>query len=220
MSLPGRLRCLVATVLVAAGLAVLPAAEATATAAPRCGPGHGVVVLVDFGRLHHPDVRTCIPDGGGRDAARILGEAGLSLTDVQRQPGFVCRVDGLPSDDPCVNTPPADAYWALWWSDGRTGTWAYSTVMASALEVPAGGSVAMVWHEGGPDVPPQASPVAGAGITASPVAKSARAAAADRPAPARSGGLPSWVAIAGIGLLFAAAAGAAVVRRRRGVSGP
>ena len=32
--------------------------------------------------------------------------------------GYVCRVSGKPADDPCVNTPPADAYWGLFWSDG------------------------------------------------------------------------------------------------------
>jgi hypothetical protein len=34
------------------------------------------------------------------------------------------------------------------------------------------------------------------------------------------GGLPTWVAPVAIGLLFAAAAGTAAVRRRRGTPGP
>ncbi len=39
----------------------------------------------------------------------------------------------MPADDPCVNTPPADAYWGLWWSDGTTGKWTYSSLGAASL---------------------------------------------------------------------------------------
>ena len=85
-------------------------------------------------------------EGGGQHGRpRCSKDAGHSLTYVQRFPGFVCHIDGLPADDPCVNTPPADAYWGLWWSDGKTGEWTYSSLGAGSLAVPAGGYVAMVW---------------------------------------------------------------------------
>ena len=77
--------------------------------------------------------------GGAEDSLAVL------LTFLQRFPAFVCRVDGVPADDPCVNTPPADAYWGLWWSDGESGEWTYSSLAAGSLAVPAGGYVAMVW---------------------------------------------------------------------------
>ena len=70
----------------------------------------------------------CAPDGGGRTADRLLKDTGHALTYVQRFPAFVCRIDGVPADDPCVNTPPADAYWGLWWSDGESGEWSYSSL--------------------------------------------------------------------------------------------
>lgn len=221
MSLLGGLARLVAVTLVTATGAALPTALPTAApaqAADACRPGHGVTVVVDFHRLRHDDVRACVPAGGGHDAATLLHDAGLSLADVQRQPGFVCRIDGLPADDPCVNTPPADAYWALWWSDGSSGEWTYSTVMASSLDVPDGGFVGMVWQQGSAETRPSVRPAAGGpgAPVATPAASGARAGQADATAAADDGGaLPAWVAPAAVGLLLAGAAGTAVVRRRR-----
>ncbi len=73
---------------------------------------------------------------------------------VQRFPGFVCRLDGAPADDPCVNTPPADAYWGLWWSDGKSGKWSYSSLGVSSLNIPDGGYLALVWDGSSGDVRP------------------------------------------------------------------
>ena len=53
----------------------------------------------------------CDAGGAGKTAAAQFAAAGFALTRVQRQPGFVCRVEGKPAEDPCVNTPPTDAYW-------------------------------------------------------------------------------------------------------------
>ena len=100
--------------------------------------------------------RTCPAhaEGGGRTADRLLKDTGHALTYLQRFPAFVCRIDGVPADDPCVNTPPADAYWGLWWSDGESGKWSYSSLAAGSLTVPAGGYVAMVWDGSSGDVRP------------------------------------------------------------------
>lgn len=70
-----------------------------------------------------------------------------------RQPGFICRVAGVPADDPCVNTPPATAYWGLFYSDGRSGSWTYSSLGARGLKVPEGGYVGVAWQSGGRSVP-------------------------------------------------------------------
>ena len=80
---------------------------------------------------------------GNRNAARAFGNTGHGLTYAQRQPGFVCRVSGLPdpSRETCGNTPPTDAYWGLFWSDGQSGTWSYSSVGIGSLKVPAGGFI-------------------------------------------------------------------------------
>jgi len=217
----GLARTAAVTVVTAAG-AVLPVpapadAAAGTHAGTSCGSGHGVTVVVDFHQLDHRDVRSCVPDGGGQDAARLLREAGLGLTDVQRQPGFVCRVDGLPADDPCVNTPPASAYWSLWWSDGSSGQWSYSTVMASSLQVPDGGLVGLVWDQASGDLRPAVAPGSSAARAATPAtaATQARPSRGAARAATDQQGLPGWVGPAAIGTLVVAA-GAVAVGRRRG----
>ncbi|MGZ4450728.1 MAG: hypothetical protein ACXVW4_13110, partial [Nocardioides sp.] len=124
---------LAAAVLVTAAVGLLPAAPAQAAA---CSTASGVTVVVDFHELGGGVQQVCDAGGAGEDAATQFTESGFSLTRVQRQPGFVCRVDGAPSSDPCQNTPPADAYWGLWWSDGRSGTWTYSSEGVDSLTVP------------------------------------------------------------------------------------
>ena len=149
-----RLRPAVAVLVTAAagGLGVVSVAG-PASAAP-CPGTSGVTVVVEYGALGGGTDVSCAAEGG-RTAARLLKDTGHALTFLQRFPAFVCRVDGLPADDPCVNTPPADAYWGLWWSDGESGEWSYSSLAAGSLTVPAGGYVAMVWDGSAGDVRPQ-----------------------------------------------------------------
>ena len=136
------------------GCLVTPAAAAAAA----CPGSAGVTVVVEYGARGSGTSTGCAAEGGGQTADRVLKDTGHALTYVQRFPGFVCRIDGLPADDPCVNTPPADAYWGLWWSDGKTGEWSYSSLGAGSLTVPAGGYVAMVWDGSTGTVRPQADP--------------------------------------------------------------
>ena len=44
------------------------------------------------------------------------------------------------SNDPCVNTAPANAYWGLYWSDGKSGKWNYSSTGVGGLKVPTAAS--------------------------------------------------------------------------------
>jgi len=125
--------------------------------AAACPPGTGVTVVVNGG------VR-CDADGGtGERASRNFADAGHTLSYASRSGGFVCRVDGAPADDPCTDASPADAYWALFWSDGTSGAWAYSSLGVGALRVPSGGAVAFVFQNSStrrsPSVPaPVAAP--------------------------------------------------------------
>ncbi len=135
----------------AAGSGIVAGTSAPAAAAA-CSGQSGVTVVVDRGSLGGGIAQVCNPSRGGNAAALVTG-AGFSLTYVQRQPGFVCRVDGLPASDPCVNTPPADAYWGLWWSDGSSGTWTYSSLGAGSLSVPEGGYVGFAWQSGSKSAP-------------------------------------------------------------------
>lgn len=153
-----RLRPAAATALLLGVAAVVGPLSPGSAAASSCPGTAGVTVVVEFKELGRGSAQSCVADGGGRTADRLLREAGYALDYVQRFPGFVCRIDGLPADDPCVNTPPADAYWGLWWSDGTTGKWTYSSLGAGSLSVPAGGYVAMVWDGSTGSVAPSASP--------------------------------------------------------------
>lgn len=122
----------VALVGAAAGVGV----TAAPAQAAKCAPGSGVTVVVN-------NSARCDSDGGG-NAFSNFRDAGHALTQVKTQPGFVCQVDGAPASD-CAKTPPKDAYWGLFWSDGKSG-WKYSSEGVSSLNVPQGGSVAFVFQ--------------------------------------------------------------------------
>ena len=153
-----------ATALVAVGLvlgvpAVAPVGTAAQAASGRCEPGTGVTVVVDFGGLGGGVPIGCDPSGGGKAASQVVPAAGFSVTYVNGQP-FVCRIDGKPSADAesCQRTPPADAYWGLFWSDGESGTWTYSSQGIASLKVPEGGSIGLRWQDGGDREQPGAAP--------------------------------------------------------------
>lgn len=151
-----RIAGLVAAALAAAaGLVGLASAPATAAL---CS-GTGVNVVVDFNGLGGGVQKGCDPGGAGRSGDKVFPAAGFALTYAQRQPGFVCRVNGAPNSDPCVNTSPANAYWGLYWSDGKSGKWTYSTSGVGGVSVPDGGFLAFSWQNGGEADPPGAAPV-------------------------------------------------------------
>lgn len=134
---------------------VLTAALGTATSyaseaqAPTCTDEQVAVVLDPASR--EGDVRVACADEVGVSAWKVFDTA-YGLTGVQRQPEFICRVDGEPADDPCVNTPQADAYWGFF--TGDDSGWTFATVGAPGVRVAAGESVALVWQDGGEtDVP-------------------------------------------------------------------
>lgn len=154
-----------ATLVVAATVVLGPTAPASAAS---CTSADGVTVVVDPGALGGALTSVC--DGGaGQAASARYADSGVALTYAQRQPGFVCRVDGVPASDPCVNTPPADAYWGLFWTDGTSGTWTYSSIGVTGLQVPEGGAVALAWQQGTTRrTPGIAAPVHEASPTESP----------------------------------------------------
>lgn len=141
-------RLLAALGIVAAMLVVTPAPAHAAA----CTKGTGVTVVVNG------DVRC---HGGGGTARGSFTGVGHSLEDVRSQPGFVCRINGYPStaDEACGRTPPTNAYWGLFWSDGTSGTWNYSSQGAGSLRVPTGGWVAFVFQNSGSRTYPSMTPI-------------------------------------------------------------
>lgn len=146
-------------VAAAAGIGAPPAPAVAGVAAVAACPGStGVTVIVDYNEIGGPTRAGCDADGGGESAARVFPAAGFDLEYEPRQPGYVCRVTGLPTDRPCL---AEDSFWSLWWSDGKSGRWVFSTQGVSGLSVPDGGYLAFSWHEGSgraqaPDVVPTA----------------------------------------------------------------
>ncbi len=149
------MRRLVARLSATAAAAGLATAGLVAGAAPAqaaaCSGTSGVTVVVDFGSS--TSVR-CAP-GDPSSGLAALAAAGFSVKQVQRQPGFVCRIDGAPASDPCVNTPPTSAYWAYFHAS-RGGSWSYSSLGAASYD-PKPGSVEG-WSFGSGGAPGTAPP--------------------------------------------------------------
>ncbi|QSR27485.1 hypothetical protein CFH99_17830 [Nocardioides aromaticivorans] len=163
-----------AGLLAATGLLLTPAqpahASAHSAASNACPGASGVTVVVDFNELPAGAEHQvgCDPDASGR-AVDHFRRAGFTLTEHATQQGYTCQVNGQPADRDCLAN---DAFWSLWWSDGKSGEWVFSTSGVTSLRVPAGGYVAFAWHEGsGKAAPPDVAPtprVATATPTTSP----------------------------------------------------
>jgi hypothetical protein len=100
----------------------------------------------------------CAPGDPTTGFAALAG-AGFSVDQVPSVPGFLCRIDGLPSpaQESCASTPPATAYW-VYWHAPRGGSWTYSSSGAGTRN-PAPGTVEG-WSFAGPGgvSPPSAPP--------------------------------------------------------------
>ncbi|MFI5837983.1 hypothetical protein ACIA5A_30365 [Micromonospora sp. NPDC051300] len=135
-----RLAGLLTAVLAAVALtAVEPAPQAAHAAA--CTGTSGVTVVVDYAALGGGIQVGCAPGDPATGLAALQG-AGFTVTGTKRWGlAFVCRINGKPTAaaDPCVNTPPATAYWSYWHAP-HGGPWSYSSSGASSYN-PAPGSV-------------------------------------------------------------------------------
>ena len=133
-----------------------------------------MTVIVDYNEVGGPARAGCDPGGAGQSASQVFPDAGFSLEYHPRQPGYVCKVTGLPDDRPCLEN---DSFWSLWWSDGKSGEWRFSNQGVGGLTVPDGGYVAFAWHEGGGNAqPPDFAPDAprGAGDALRPAVRRQR----------------------------------------------
>ncbi|MDF4251881.1 hypothetical protein [Streptomyces sp. WMMB303] len=133
--MPRVLRTLAAVLAVlvgSVGAGLTTPAEASASAASRgragyCPDADGVTVVVDFRELGGGTLVRCAP-GGHRTGLAALKAAGIEVTGTNRWgESFVCRLLGKPGPqrEPCVDTPPASAYWSYWHAPNG-GRWAYS----------------------------------------------------------------------------------------------
>lgn len=146
------------TILLAALGAATSAAPALAAAQPigDCTTTSGVIVAVDFGHWGGPVLRSCgtTPTTG----YALLNQGGWQTAGTEHDgPGFICRIGyagyqggtqyPTPSQQSCVLTPPASAYWAFWYANAGQNQWNYSQLGAAATQ-PEPGSVEL-WTFGG-----------------------------------------------------------------------
>lgn len=231
---------LAAAVLLAA-LTIVGASPAEAAAEPlsACTGTAGVVLAVDLAPWGGPLLRSCgsTPTTG---YAQLNQGGWHTVGTVHDGPGFVCRIGyGGYRDDAqyptaaqqaCVQTPPANAYWAFWEAGPGQRTWTYSQYGAAGYH-PAPGSVSL-WIFGGtnlggtsgtavPTISPQTLRTAAAGtklargglevVNAPPVGASASA-----------GHGSAWptIAVAVIAVLVLAVAAVLPAYRRRRLEQP
>jgi hypothetical protein len=208
-------------------------AAAAAKPVSECTAAKGVILAVDFGHWGGPVLRSC--GSTPTTAFALLNEGGWDTTGtVHDGPGFICRIgySGYrhgaqyppSSQQACVQTPPASAYWASWQAGPGQNSWSYSQYGAMSYH-PKPGSVSM-WVFGGtnlagtagsalPPVSPdslRAPPVAGAATSGTPAIVNAPPAAASISVSHGSAG-PTIIAIA-IAVLLFAIAGITIARRR------
>lgn len=140
---------LTAAVLTATGLAAAAPQPAQAAA---CSGTTGVTVVVDFTGFGGGVAVECAV-GDPATGLAALQDAGFTVTGTQRWGlAFVCRIDGLPTPatEPCINTPPATAFWSYWHADAG-GSWTFSNQGATSYD-PAPGTVEG-WAFGAGDEP-------------------------------------------------------------------
>ncbi|MHB1138555.1 MAG: hypothetical protein ACYC2O_06315 [Microthrixaceae bacterium] len=101
-----------------------------------CTDASGITVVIDFQELGGGVHVRCAsgPAATGFDA---LSRAGIDYQTTVKFPGFLCRIAGLPTNDPCQTTSPATAYWSYWLAS-RGGEWCYSNWGAGSRTPPPG----------------------------------------------------------------------------------
>lgn len=217
---------LAVALIAGAGLALTAAAAgrpAFAAARPvsDCTAGSGATVVVDFTHWGGPLLRACgsTPTTG----YALLNQGGWDTSGTEHDgPAFVCRIGysgyhhgtqyPTPAQEPCVDTPPATAYWSNWLAGPGQDTWHYSEVGATAYH-PRPGSTSL-WIFGATNI----GGTSGSAVPSMSPASMRRAAAgappaaAGRPGP-RGSSIPTFAALAiAAGL---AAVGVLASRRRR-----
>lgn len=150
----------VAALACAVAAAHAPAAAASGGACPSLDDG--VTVVVDFQHLGGGAVVRCAP-GDPDSGLAALAAAGFRVDQIANQPGFVCRIDGLPGpeDEDCADTPPAKAYWGYSHAE-RGGSWSYAGSGAHVYDPPVGSVEGWAFNgDGGstqPTIPPPPPP--------------------------------------------------------------
>lgn len=150
------LTALVGGLVLLAGPTVPAASAGTSSVASACGSlSSGVTVVIDTGS----SISTRCAGGDPASAMSAL-QTVASVVTPQRYPGsVVCRIDGYPASDPCIQMPPASAYWSFF-TARRGGSWSYSSTGAAGYNPAAGTVIGFAFGAGArPRMAPPAAPV-------------------------------------------------------------
>ena len=132
-------------------VAVGSAGPAGAEPITSCSTTSGVIVVVDFAHWGGTIERGCAATP--TTSYDALQTAGFTTAgDEHDGPAFICRIDTkpTPTQTPCVDTPPASAYWSYWHANAGQTTWSYSESGPMTYKPPPGGVTA--WVFGGTSV--------------------------------------------------------------------
>ncbi len=155
------------SIAAAIGAVAVSATAARGLTGSPCNAGSGVTVVVDFTHWGGGIRRGCAAGtpGSALDALHAAGFATAGT--AQYGDAFVCRVGNLPSvaEQSCVSTPPANAFWALYYAASADTGWSYSALGALSLR-PAAGSIE-AWAFGA-KVVPGVSPASAAAVPPPP----------------------------------------------------
>lgn len=152
----------IAVLLCCYGIFGLGSASASALSIGQCTTSSGVVVAVDFSHWGGPIVRGCgsTPTTG----YQLVNQGGFSTAQVNRFPGFICRIgyggfnEGAqyptPAKVSCSNTPPADQAWSYWTADPKQHSWTLTPKGAYDYSPTAGSVQAWTFGAGSPSFSP------------------------------------------------------------------
>jgi hypothetical protein len=116
-----------------------------------CTATQGVIVAVDFSAFGKPADKGCDPTTTTGYAA--LQAAGYTTAGDQHDGNaFICRIDDEPppSQDACIDTPPASAYWSYWHANSGQNTWTLSQLGAMSYQPKPGIIDAWAFGAGSP----------------------------------------------------------------------
>jgi hypothetical protein len=108
-----------------------------------------VTIYIDFGKLNGSKPLTkCLSESKVISGPAFLRDAGYNIVGTQKYPTqIICKLNGLPENDPCVTMPPADAYWAVLLENNNEWTWAQTGI--DQVKLKNGQGIGLVYANNG-----------------------------------------------------------------------
>jgi hypothetical protein len=220
-----------------AGLQFAGISPATAAPLSDCTPTSGTIVAVDF--AHWARNRVVVGCGVSEPTGLdLLHAAGFTTSGDQHDgDALVCRIGDVAfnggtqyptvKEDPCVYTPPGNAYWSYWLANSGSNSWSFSPKGAVSEATAPGQVQAWEFGAGNPPgfSPASVRPATGGGSPSTTARTSAAHTTATSthpangiPPPAAAGGVAASAARASSGTSGATSSGSASRSAKSGTS--